>query len=147
LTASLCLRLGRFDEARRWLERGETLLERAAATLTPVELARERTSLLYDVGETHLMSRDYAQAQQAFEEMLRQAQASGWQRSVLYAQNWLAYTAILQGNAAETDRYLQMGWPAANRIKEKRLNAFYKRTFAYYYRAVGSAGDALRWAE
>ena len=147
LIASLYIRQAQYETANQWLDEGEQLLRRAASDLSPVELARERASMLYDRGENWLFLRDYTQARQVFEEMLRQAQASGWQRSVLHAQNWLAYTAVLAGNAAQSEQFLQMGWPAANRIKEKRLNAFYKRTFAYYHRTTGNAGEAQRWAE
>lgn len=147
LTASLCIRQGDYARAQRWLDQGERLLHEAAPQLPALELARERTSFLYDLGESHLMTRAYAQAQSTFEDMLHQAQVSGWQRSVLYAQNWLAYTAILQGVPERAELFLQMGWAVANRIKEKRLNAFYKRTFAYYYRATGNYVEAQRWAE
>jgi hypothetical protein len=90
---------------------------------------------------------DCANAQKVFEEMLQQAQIGGWQRSVVHAQNWLAYTAILQGHLDRGAQYLHMGWPVANRIKEKRLNAYYRRSFAYYHRALGCRAEALEWAE
>ena len=76
---------------------------------------------------------DLAKAQTVFEEMLEQAKLSHWQRSAIHAKNWLAYTAILQNQCALGEQYLQMGWPIAERIKEKRVHAYYKRTFAYYY--------------
>jgi LuxR family glucitol operon transcriptional activator len=90
---------------------------------------------------------DLAKAQTVFEEMLEQAKISGWQRSAIHAKNWLAYTAILQNNCALGERYLQLGWPVANRIKEKRVHAYYKRTFAYYYDRVGDRNEALKWAD
>lgn len=145
LTASICIRQQKYGEAHRWLDMGEALLK--AANLDPLELARERASLLYDRGENWLSMGDLAKAQNVFKEMLQQAQLSGWQRSVVHAQNWLAYTAILQGNFALSEQYLHMGWPVANRIKEKRVNAAYRRTFAYYYQAVGNTAEALHWAE
>ncbi len=145
LTASLCIRQKSHAEARQWLDTGETLLK--AARLEPVELAREYTSLLFDRGESWLAMGDFPNAQKVFEEMLQQAQISGWQRSVVHAQNWLAYSAILQGHLDRGAQYLHMGWPVANRIKEKRLNAYYRRSFAYYHRALGSRAEALEWAE
>ena len=145
LTASICIRQQNYGEAHRWLDRGEALLKEA--NLDPLALARERTSLLYDRGENWLSMGDLANAQQVFKEMLHQAQISNWQRSVAHAQNWLAYTAILQGNYDLSEQYLQMGWPIVNRIKEKRVNAAYRRTFAHYYRAVGNPTEAFHWAE
>ena len=34
-----------------------------------------------------------------------------------------------------------------DRIKEQRVQAYYKRTFAYYYDKLGSKVEALKWAE
>ena len=67
--------------------------------------------------------------------------------SAIHAKNWLAYTAILQNNCALGEHYLQLGWPIANRIKEKRVHAYYKRTFAYYYNRIGDQVEAIKWAD
>lgn len=145
LTASVCIQYKKYIEAHQWLDIGETLL--ASVSLERAVVARERTSLLYDRGENWLAMGDFASAQEVFKEMLEQAQISGWQRSQLYAQNWLAYTAIFQKKFDLCEKYLHMGWPVANRIKEKRVVAYYKRTFAYYYQSLGNRAEALRWAE
>jgi hypothetical protein len=34
-----------------------------------------------------------------------------------------------------------------SRIKERRLTAYFQRTFAYYYREMGNLSEALTWAE
>jgi LuxR family glucitol operon transcriptional activator len=145
LMGSLCIHLERHGEAHQWLDIGEELL--STSDLEPIELARERTSLLYDRGENYLTTGEYGKAQGVFREMLEQGERSSWQRSVAYAQNWLAYTALLQKNADLSKEYLWQGWPVASRIKEKRLIAFFKRTFAYYYHEVGNHDEALKWAE
>jgi len=145
LRASLWIKQKEYAQAHHWLEIAEELLRNAQ--LDPLELARERTSLLFDKGEAWLVMGDLAQAQRVFEEMLEQAKISGWQRSAIHAKNWLAYTAILQNNCPLGEHYLQLGWPVANRIKEKRVHAYYKRTFAYYYERMGERGEALKWAD
>ena len=145
LRASLCIKQGNYSQAHEWLESAETLLK--DAPVEPLELARERTSLLFDKGEAWLVMGDLAKAQMIFEEMLEQAKISGWQRSAIHAKNWLAYTAILQNNCTLGEHYLQLGWPVANRIKEKRVHAYYKRTFAYYYDRIGDRAEALKWAD
>ncbi len=145
LSASLCIKQGAFDQAHAWLDQAEELLR--AAEIEGNERARERASLLFDRGETWLTIGNYVEAQATFEEMLEQAQISGWQRSAVHAENWLAYTAILQGNCPLAEQHLQLGWPVANRIKEKRVHAYYKRTFAYYYQKTGNRSEAIRWAE
>jgi LuxR family glucitol operon transcriptional activator len=145
LMASLCIKQGKHDQAHQWLDTGENLLRESG--LEPIELARERASLLFDRGENWLTMGDYARAQAVFREMLEQAEMSGWQRSIVHAQNWLAYTALMQKNPDASKDYLWQGWPVASRIKERRLSTYFKRTFAYYYHEVGNQDEALKWAE
>jgi LuxR family glucitol operon transcriptional activator len=145
LTASLHIKQGKHAEAHQWLDTGEDLLRTSG--LEALELARERMSLLFDRGENWFVMGDYAKAQATFQEMLEQGQISGWQRSIAYAQDWLAYTAILQNNPELSQDYLWAGWSVASRIKEKRLIAFFTRTFAYYYHAIGERRQALKWAK
>jgi LuxR family glucitol operon transcriptional activator len=145
LQASLNIKLMRYGAAHARLDAAETLLQ--DADIPAAELARERTSLLFDRGEAWLVMGDYAKAQETFEEMLEQATLSGWQRSAVHAESWLAYTAVLQGDCALSEKYLHLGWSVANRIKEKRLIAYYKRTFAYYYQKIGNPTEALTWSE
>jgi tetratricopeptide (TPR) repeat protein len=145
LRASYHLRLGEPEAAQRWLDCGEDLLRES--DLEPLELARERTSLLFDRGETWLLIGDYAQAQAVFSEMLAEGETSGWQRSIVHAQGWLAYTALLQNDLDACWEHLCAGWPIASRVKEKRLIAYFKRNFAYYYQARGEMGETRKWAE
>jgi tetratricopeptide (TPR) repeat protein len=132
-------------EAHQWLDTGDAILH--ASKLEPIEMARERTSLLYDRGENWLLMGEYTKAQETFQEMLEQGQISGWQRSMAYAENWLAYTALSQKSADVSKQYIEHGWPVASRIKEKRLTAYFKRTFAYYYREIAHQSEAFQWAE
>lgn len=145
LSASLCIKQGKNADANQWLDKAEELLK--VSDLEPIELARERTSMLFDRGENWLMMGDYPKAQEVFEEMLAQGEIGGWQRSVIHAQNWLAYTALLQKQPIVSNEYLLAGWPVAKRIKEQRLEAYFKRTFAYYYHEIGEQTEALKWAE
>jgi tetratricopeptide (TPR) repeat protein len=145
LQASLNIKQRRYDAAHQHLDTAEDLLK--GADVSAQELARERTSLLFDRGEAWLVMGDYANAQKTFEEMLEQAKTSGWQRSAAHAESWLAYTALLQNDSALSEKYLSPGWSVAKRIKEKRLIAYYKRTFAYFYQKIGNSSEALKWSE
>jgi LuxR family glucitol operon transcriptional activator len=145
LTASLYIKHRKHDEAHEWLDTGEQLLR--TAELEPVEYARERASMLFDRGENWFVAGDYARAQKVFKEMLEQAEISGWQRTILHAQNWLTYTSLLHGKTDVSNEYLQSGWTIASRIKERRLTAYFQRTYAYYYREIEDIDNALRWAE
>lgn len=145
LRASLLIKYDKHNEANQWLDKAEDLLSQT--DLEPVELARERTSLLYDRGENWFVMGQYEQAYTVFLEMLEQAQMCSWQRSTLHAQNWLAYTLIFRKMPDECEEYLRTGWAIASRVKEKRLVAYFKRTHAYYYAEIGDFSSALEWAE
>ncbi len=145
LRASFCLRQKTYPEAHEWLDCAEEMLQ--ASDLEPIELARERTSMLFDRGEAWLRMGDYNQAQAVFTEMVSQGEVSGWQRSVVHGQSWLASTALLQKDLESCWDHLRAGWPVASRIKEKRLIAYFKRNFAYYYQACGDLGETRKWAE
>jgi tetratricopeptide (TPR) repeat protein len=144
LIGSLYTRQQKFTEAHHWLDISENLL--LTADLDSTLCARELTSTLFDRGETWLMMGDYGSAERVFREMLTQAQLCGWQRGLLYGQNWLAYSAILQGNLTLAEQLLQHGWPAALRNKEKRLVALYRRSFVYLYQKQNDPAEAYTWA-
>jgi tetratricopeptide (TPR) repeat protein len=144
LIASIYIKQGKYAKAHEWLDTGETLL--SGSQLAAVERAREHASMLFDRGDTWFTMGEYSQAQIVFEQMLQEAEKSGWQRSILHAQNWLAYTALLQKNPTFSEQTLLEGWAVAKRIKEQRLTAYFKRTFAYYYTEVGKYEEAIRWA-
>jgi tetratricopeptide (TPR) repeat protein len=144
LTASVRIKQGKYFEAHQWLDTGEILL--SESNLETVERAREHASMLFDRGDNWFMMGEYARAQTAFEEMLKEAEKSGWQRSILHAQNWLAYMALLQKNPTVSEQYLWESWVVAKRIKEQRLTAYFKRTFAYYFAEVGNYIEAMLWA-
>jgi tetratricopeptide (TPR) repeat protein len=145
LTASLCIKHHEHTEAHQWLDKSEQLLYEA--DIDPIERARERASMLFDRGENYLVAGEYTQAQAIFEDMLAQAEISGWQRTILHAQNWLAYTSLQQKDHTASKEHLQAGWIVAQRIKERRLSAFFQRSYAYYYREIGDRAEALEWAK
>ncbi|HML21166.1 MAG TPA: NB-ARC domain-containing protein [Aggregatilinea sp.] len=144
LIGSLATRQTKYTEAHYWFDTSESLL--LAAEIDETQRARELTSTLFDLGETWQIMGDYDRAEQVFQEMLAQAQTCGWQRGLLYGQNWLAHTHILQGHLALAEQLLNQGWPPALRNKEKRLIAMYRRTFAYLYQQRNDAAEAYTWA-
>ena len=107
LIGSLYTRQQKFDDAHRWLDTSEEQL--LTACMDATERARELTSTLFDRGETWLMMSDYDHAEQVFRDMLTQAQACGWQRGLMYGQNWLAHTSIRQGNLPLAEQLLHQG--------------------------------------
>jgi LuxR family glucitol operon transcriptional activator len=144
LIGSLYTRQQKYSEAHHWLDLSENLL--TAEDLDSTQRARELTSTLFDRGETWLIMGDYSSAEGVFREMMTQAQLCGWQRGLLYSQNWLAYSTILQGNLVPAEQLLQHGWPDALRNKEKRLIALYRRTFVYLCQKRNDPAEAYTWA-
>jgi hypothetical protein len=145
MIASVCIKQGKFAQAHEWLDTGEALL--SGSDLVAVERAREHASMLFDRGDAWFTMGEFTKARLAFEEMLREAEKSGWQRSILHAQNWLAYTSVLEKNPNISEQKLWEAWSVAKRIKEQRLTAYFKRTFAYYYTEVGKYREAMTWAQ
>ena len=144
LIASVLMRQGAHADAHRWLDTSEELL--VSSELTPEVQARELSATLFDRGENALLMGDYAGAEAAFRQMLTQAERSGSQRSAMFAHNFLALTAIFRDNLASAEKHLQLGWPVATRNKEKRLIAFFERTFAYFFLKRGDPDQARHWA-
>jgi hypothetical protein len=144
LTASLCIKQAKFAQAHEWLDTGEILL--SGSDLEVIERSREHASMLFDRGDAWFSMGDFSKARIVFEEMLQEAEKSGWQRSILHAKNWLAYTSLLQKSSTISEQQLWESWLVAKRIKEQRLTAYFKRTFAYYYTEAGNYEEAMRWA-
>jgi hypothetical protein len=144
LTASVAMRQSNYSESHAWLDTAETLL--LEATLDTKTQNRELAAISFDRGENWLMSGNYNKAISAFQAMLKYAETGGSQRGVIYAQNYLALSALYQDDLETAEKLLHIGWPVATRNKEKRIIAFYQRTFAYYYHKLGRCSETRRWA-
>lgn len=138
-------RKGERTKAFYWLDQAEALLVKT--DLEEREHIREQISPLYWRAVMACECKDHDQAEPLFLYMVKSAQTIGWQRAVIYAQNWLADIAIARNNLGEAERLLRMGLPVAERNKDKRRTAFYKCSFARLERARGNLAQARRWAE
>lgn len=140
----VCWREGKYEEALRWLDKFED--ELTAAGDDP-DLPREEVSALYWRGVILFALGDLDKARKVFEEVSARGQEIGWQRAVIYAQNWLADIAIHRGQLDEAEHLLRTGLPVAERNKDKRRAAFYQRSFALLEHKRGNREAARRWAE
>ena len=114
-----------------------------------IEKERTRRWLLvpcHHRAEVYFRQGDYEQAEALYRQVFEQAQVIGWQRMSIYAQNWLADIAVAKGHMDEAERLLQTGLPVAERTKDTRRTAFYKRSFAYLKQKRGDLEAARRWA-
>jgi tetratricopeptide (TPR) repeat protein len=145
--AHLYIRQQRFSEAREYLAIHQHLLER----LDPADrlVARCQGQNHYFRGQVHLGQDDYAAAEAAFKQTLVIGRQIGWQRLIVYTQNWLADTAIAQGRFDEAESLLNAGFPEAERNKDYRRIALFRRSFArlFQMRGENELESAIVWAQ
>lgn len=142
--AQLSLYQGRYSDAHSLLDQARILLD--TAQLDKPEWARRWITDRYYHGLVCYEERDYDQAESYFREVIKQAHETGWQRAIIYAQNYLADISIAQDRLDEAESLLKTGWPVSERNKDKRRTAHYKRSFAYLRQKQGDRDEAARWA-
>ncbi len=133
-----------YESALQWLDRFETLLQHIE---NDVYRQREILSARYWRGVVLFHVGRLQEAEKLFEEVSAKGAEIGWQRAIIYAQNWLADIAIKSGDLDKAERLLHAGLPVAERNKDRRRTAFYKRSFAYLELKRGNVEIARRWAE
>lgn len=143
---ALCgLRQNRLEEAMSWVDIDERLTDQAG--YTEPKHTRERVSVLYRRAEVYYKTGDYQKARELYMDIVQKGQSIGWQRAVIYAQNWLADIAIVEGRLEEAEELLHTGLTVSERNKDKRRTALYKRSWAYLEHKRAKADEARRWAE
>ncbi len=134
-----------FADALYWFAQAKEILD--AAELDEPERTRREITSLYYYGIMCYKQQDYALAEKCFRDMVEQAQNIGWQRAIIYAQNWLAELAIAYNRLDEAEDLLVTGLPVAERNKDRRRTAHYKRSFAYLRLKQGNLDEVHRYAE
>lgn len=143
-TGVLRIRQKAYSEAPHWFDLSKTSLKEAP--ISERERVRELIAVRYWLAAIHYEKKEYAVAEKRFRRVLELARTIGWQRAIVYAQNWLADIAIAQGNLEQAEGLLQVGLPVASRNKDRRRIAFYKRSFARLEQARGNLTEAQRLA-
>lgn len=141
----LCIRLGNLKKALEWFAQGQQTFG-LTDPQDDKERRRDAIGLIYWQAVAHFEGQNYDQAERLFQQVLEQGQIISWQRAINYAQNYLADIAIVRGNLEEADRLLRAGLSVAERNKDKRRTAFYKRSFAYLEHKQRNLAEAQRWA-
>jgi len=148
--ANLCVQQKAYSEALSWLDRAKNLLNELTASekRKPILGKREYDRRVADFqsnrGFYFFMKKDYEQAEACYREAIKLAQPIGWQRVVIYAQNHLAYIAIMQDKLDEAEALLKKSLPVD---KDKRLVAFHKLIYAYFYQKKHHIDEAQRLAK
>jgi pentatricopeptide repeat protein len=142
--AVLRIRQENYADALEWVARTEAL--HSEAQLGEPRHSRGWISFSYYRAVTFFETKKYDEAKRLFQEIIERGLVINWQRAIVYAQNWLADIAIARGELDEAERLLQVGLPVAERNKDKRRTAFYRRSFAHLARARGDKVAMRRWA-
>jgi tetratricopeptide (TPR) repeat protein len=144
--AVLCVRQQRYSEALHWLNQQEELLANTNASIEGRLKQRASAHIPYYRGQVSYALEKYGEAKRQFLQMVEIGQRIGWQRAVIYAQNWLADIAIVQRQFEEAERLIHLGLPVAERNNDLRRTALFKRSYARLEHACGNESEAHRWA-
>jgi len=139
-----CIRQKKFSEALCWFDQAKTLLD--AAHLSEVEHTRAEINGLRYRGLVYYGQQNYGEAERCFQDVVQQAQPIGWHRAIIYAQDYLANVAIIQGQFDKAEELLREGLTVSERNKDRRRTASYKRSFARLYQQLGNLERARYWA-
>jgi tetratricopeptide (TPR) repeat protein len=134
-----------FTEAFLWLDRANYLLQ--TTQIDEPERTRRKSTGLYYYSIACYRQQNYELAEMTLREMIECSQSIHWQRAAIYAQNLLADTAIALNQLDEAEDLLQTGLPVAERNKDKRRTASYKRSYAYLRQKQGNIDEARYYAD
>jgi LuxR family glucitol operon transcriptional activator len=134
-----------FTHANERLDQAEILLK--SLSLDEPEHTRRWADFHSNKGLFFYKQKDYNRAKPLYQEMDRLARSVGHRRLVDFAQNHLAYIALVQERLDEAESLLQISLPIS---KDKRLAAFHKYVLACFYQKKKNftearllAGEAL----
>jgi tetratricopeptide (TPR) repeat protein len=132
--------------------KGKKLLEGVKKALTKEKLDADIQSefalqIAYYEAESLYRQKEYDQAQKAYETALDKAKDLKWQQAIIAIQNWLAETAIQQGNFKDAERLLQNSLAASVKDDDLSSLAFTKRTFAVFHQYKSELIEAKRVAD
>jgi LuxR family glucitol operon transcriptional activator len=133
-----------YAEALDWFDYSEKLITESSIE-EPQQSRLLITTLFYRAEACYKMG-NANDAKLLMQKVVAKAHAINWQRAIIYAQNRLADTAILQGNLIEAVSLLRTGLPVAERNRDKRRIALYKSSYAHLARAQGNILEARQWA-
>jgi tetratricopeptide (TPR) repeat protein len=148
------LRTNDFAGARRWLKNADRLVHKPS--LSESERPRHKLTIKYYYGVMHIARGDRTRAETYFKETLEGAHKIAWQRGMIYAQQFLADIAKARGMFDEAEELLKTGLEVAERNKDERRTAYYKRSLAYLALQQGRRNksdeqkrldEAINWAQ
>jgi SEFIR domain/MalT-like TPR region/NB-ARC domain len=136
---------GNYDQAHKWLDREEGLLQ-SCETDRDREKKRYQVRNLYYRAETNYLQHKIDLAREQFEYTIVLTREIDWQRFRNYAKNILAEIYIRQDNLESAETLLRSGLSSATQAKESRRIALYHSSYAkFHYKSAQKArGDGLQ---
>lgn len=123
------IKTNEFREAQYWLKKADHLLH--VSRLDGSAWKRHLLTIQYFYGIIYLEKQDRNRAETYFREVLAGTQEIGWQRGTVYAWQFLADIARWRGEFERAETLLKDGLAIAERNKDRRRTAYYKRSLAY----------------
>jgi LuxR family glucitol operon transcriptional activator len=144
----LRIRQQRYSEASGLLDEAEELLDKIVKDgndprLSDQEKIRRRVDFKTHKALLFYSQKNFEQAKPCYKEILDLAKTNDITRTAKFAQHHLAFIEIEQDHLDEAEDFLETSLPVE---KDKRLVAFHKHVFAYFYRKKGIMNEALRLA-
>jgi tetratricopeptide (TPR) repeat protein len=141
------IRTNDFAGTQFWLEKADQLV--STSGLSESELPRHQLTLKYYCGVMYIAKGDRDQAERYFRETLAGAQEIGWQRGMIYVQQFLADIVKARGRFGEAEKLLKTGLEVAKRNNDRRRTAYYQRSLAYLIlqrERRKNLGEVINWA-
>ncbi|MEQ9625680.1 NB-ARC domain-containing protein [Coleofasciculus chthonoplastes] len=142
--AGLYLRLEKPEEAHKWLNREQEILNDKNLTnekriAHQIYIDRERSEVLFEQGR-------YSQAQALCNQVIQESDKIKNQRQKNYSQKILADIAIAEGEFDKAENLLFIGFDEVKAAKDKRRTAYYLASFAKLEKARSNFNKAREYA-
>ena len=137
-----------FAGAQHWLRRATQLARNLR--LSDSERPRHKLTIKYYYGVMYIAKGDRKRAEMYFKKTLAGAEAIGWQRCMIYVQQFLADIARARGWFDKAEKLLKAGLEVSERNKDRRRTAYYKRSLAYLAlqrERRNKLDEARKWAQ
>lgn len=133
------------EEGLKWLQIAES--EFPWDDSSEIEKKRFKIHLIYYYGMICFEAEKFTEAKLHFLEMIELAQAIKWHRAINYAQNYLVDIAIEEGDYEGAEALLKSSFIIAERNKDRRRIAFFKRSYAILKFKLNEMESTHYWAE
>ncbi|MEG5052765.1 MULTISPECIES: tetratricopeptide repeat protein [unclassified Microcoleus] len=140
------LRIGQkqFEKALLWLKKALALVK--INKPQDEKSKRHHIHISYYQGKIYFLKGDYEQAKIYYQETLKKAQDTGWQRSIALAKNWLGDIAVEQENFDEARLLLEESLEIAQVKQDRSREAYCKESFAFLVKKQKDLTAANHWA-